>query len=268
MMNDPLHILVLAVLQIILAFVLFTVLGFVGRFTVSKIKSSDRIKNSKLFNLKEYLPNEEISELHQIFYLLMIIIFVFNILSLTFYWQDNVVIYILADIVISLYLAINVEGDSFKNKILLFMLIPFSSLTIPIFGMSAIFFLDCLHVLAFLYFIKVYYDKFMEYSETNSLGITIMLLFLIVFASFLFTIVVEGVTPLDSFNMVSNAFTSNGYTVLGKTDIGKVNAIFLVWSGFILSGVATATLAASLVMGHINSKFDNLEESIKRKRKD
>ena len=113
----------------------------------------------------------------------------------------------------------------------------------------------------------VYYNKFSEYTQTNSLGITIMLLFLIVFISFLFTIVVEDVSPLDSIAMVSNAFTSNGYAVLGSSGIGKVNALVLVWSGFLLSGVGTATLTVAIVMRHVNEKFDRLERLAKKNKK-
>ena len=95
-----------------------------------------------------------------------------------------------------------------------------------------------------------------------------MLLFLIVFVSFFITIVVEGVSPIDSIAMVSNAFTSNGYAILGSTGFGKLNAIFLVWSGFILSGVGTATLTVAIVMSHVNDKFDHLEDLVKKNKKD
>ena len=63
--------------------------------------------------------------------------------------------------------------------------------------------------------------------------------------------------------MVSNAFTSNGYAVLGDTPIGKLNSIFLVWGGYIISGVGTATLTAALVSRHFNKKFEDLEELIR-----
>ena len=94
-----------------------------------------------------------------------------------------------------------------------------------------------------------------------------MLLFIIIFISFFVTIVVEHVTPIDSIAMVSNAFTSNGYSILGTSGLGKVNAIFLVWSGFILSGVGTATLTVALVVKQVNHKFDHLENLIKKNKK-
>ena len=78
---------------------------------------------------------------------------------------------------------------------------------------------------------------------------------------------VEGKTPIDSLVMVSNAFTSNGYAVLGKTGLGKIDSLILVWGGFFLSGVGTATLAVGIVMRKTDEKFDRLEELIKKNKK-
>ena len=96
------------------------------------------------------------------------------------------------------------------------------------------------------------------------MGIAIILLFLIIFISFLATQVAEGANALDSLVMVSNAFTSNGYAVLGNSIAGKLDAIVLVWAGYILSGVGTATLTAAILTRHFNSKFEELEELIKK----
>jgi hypothetical protein len=70
--------------------------------------------------------------------------------------------------------------------------------------------------------------------------------------------------------MVSNAFTSNGYAVLGSSGVGKLNSILLVWSGYIISGVGTATLAAAIILKHshkrekeLNRRLDELESLIK-----
>lgn len=256
------------IVQLCTAIVIFAVLVYVGKFLFNKVKDSSYFESSKLFNLKEYLPYEQVTEIHQIYYLMMIVIFALNILYLLYYWKGNLTAFIFFDILVSIYLAKNIDVGPFKNKLLLFILVPFNSICVLIFSDSQIFFLHYLHALVFFYFIKVYYDKFMDYSETNSLGIAIMLLFLIVFISFLFTIPVENVSPLNSLVMVSNAFTSNGYAILGSSDLGKINSLVLVWSGFILSGVGTATLAVSIVMRHINAKFDELEESVKNNRKD
>ncbi|WP_405303789.1 hypothetical protein [Methanobrevibacter sp.] len=54
-------------------------------------------------------------------------------------------------------------------------------------------------------------------------------MFEIIFISFLLTQIVENVNPLDSPVMVSNAFTSNWYAVLGTSIAGKINYLVLVW---------------------------------------
>ena len=71
--------------------------------------------------------------------------------------------------------------------------------------------------------------------------------------------------------MVSNAFTSNGYAILGSSIIGKINEIFLVWSGYLLSGVGTATLTAAILKRHfdikdkeLNDKIDKLDNKIEK----
>ena len=127
-----------------------------------------------------------------------------------------------------------------------------------------------IHILVYAYFIKEYFDKFRKYTETNGLGITIILLFVIVFVSFIITLFVEGVEPLNSAVMVSNAFTSNGYAILGNSGIGKLTSMVLVWSGYILSGVGTATLTAAILLKHnqkrekeLNKRLDELESLIK-----
>ena len=97
-----------------------------------------------------------------------------------------------------------------------------------------------------------------------------MLLFTIVFASFIVTLFAEGVEPLNSAVMVSNAFTSNGYAILGQSGIGKLTSLVLVWSGYIISGVGTATLTAAILIRHnqkrekeLNERLDELESLIK-----
>ena len=76
--------------------------------------------------------------------------------------------------------------------------------------------------------------------------------------------IVENVSPLNSLVMVSNAFTSNGYSILGSSGWGKINSLVLVWSGFLLSGVGTATLTVAIVMKHVDKEFDRLEKLVKK----
>lgn len=253
------------VIEILIGIVLFSVLVQVSKYVLDKMTSSTFIGTSRLLNPHEYLPEEELSTIKQVFYLVIIVLIVVDILYSVVGWQANIIIFSVFDILLSLHFAIHVKWGSSKNKLLLFGLIPLGSMGLLYWGHYFLL-LDAIHLMILAYFIKVYYDKFVEYTETNSLGITIMLLFSIVFISFLITIVVEGVSPLDSLEMVSNAFTSNGYAVLGKTGLGKANAIFLVWSGFLLSCVGAATLSASIISKHIDKEFDRLEELARKKK--
>ena len=262
------EILIILIFQFILSLGIFLVLAYVGKFVHDKIKSESRFKNSKFLNIDEYLPEEEASTVKQIFYLIMILIFVTNIIYIIFGWRENSINLLLMDIIVSLYAVINGDISFSKNKLAYCLIIPFASLSYIMFYNNFISFMDFFHIFIFLYLIRLYFHKFLDYTETNSLGITILFLFGIVFVSFFITMFVENTMPLDSLAMVSNAFTSNGYSVLGNSTFGKINALILVWSGFLLSGVGTATLAVAIVMRYANDKFDHLEELVKKNKKD
>ena len=47
-----------------------------------------------------------------------------------------------------------------------------------------------------------------------------------------------------------------------------MNSLFLVWGGYILSGVGTATLTTALLSRHFNKRFEELEEMIKNNNND
>ena len=252
------------ILKFIAEIIVFLILMVVFSFILNKIHNSPH----KLLNPKEYFPEEEVHSLRQIFYLIMMGLFFINILYKLVFIQGDDLYLSIFDIFISLYVASRLDLSSLKNKILVLLLIPYGSLTFIIFGHNLAGLLDLIHVPVFIYLIKLYYDQFREYTESNGLGIAIILLFTIIFVSFLVTQVVESVNPLDALVMVSNAFTSNGYAVLGTSVAGKINSIVLVWGGYILSGVGTATLTTAILVKHFNSRFEELEELIKENNKE
>lgn len=254
------------IIQFIVVFGIFALLVYAAGFIVNKIKSSDTFKNSKFLNPTEYFPEEQISTLKQLFYLGMILLFIVIDLYLIFDWFDALNIVYSLDIIISAYLFINMRKETLKDRIILFLLIPFSSMSIILFGQTWLELFDLLHIFVYVYFIRVYYHKFVEYTENNGLGITIILLYAIILVSFIFTILVENVSPLDSIVMVSNAFTSNSFDAAGNSVIGKIDSLVLAWGGFILSGVGTATLSVSMIRRYTNTQFDNLENKIKNKK--
>ena len=256
----------LLIIQLLIAVGIFAVLVYVSKFIVNKVKSSSSLKNSRFYNLLEYFPVEKLYSLKQIFYLVMVCVFIVIVLYLFFGWDDGVIFISVLDILISIYLAFKTNTDSLKGKFILFLLIPFASIARLIFGFSIIILFDFFHIIAYLYFIQVYYRKFVNYTQNYGLGITILLLFAIVLVSFLFTILVEGVSPLDSMVMVSNAFTSNSFDASGNSIVGKLDSLVLAWGGFLLSAVGTATLAVSIIRRSVDQKFDEMEDLIKAKK--
>ncbi|MEE0938641.1 hypothetical protein [Methanobrevibacter sp.] len=238
-----------------------------GKFIYKKLKDS----KSRLFNPLEYFPEEEVQTLRQVFYLVMMLIFFVFILYIIVVPGNDFVGVAVVQLLVSLYIAFTLDYSSWKNKILFFLLIPYESIALIVFNEAIVLLpIYAIHVLVYAYLIKVYYGKFRNYTETNSLGITIILLFSIIFVSFIVTCFAENVDPLSSLVMVSNAFTSNGYAILGNTDIGKLTAIILVWGGYTISGVGTATLTVAILSRHykkreneLNKRLDELESLIK-----
>ena len=252
------------IIYIILGIAFFFGLYFVSSYILKYLK---RNRHKRLLNSTEYLPKEETQTLKQVFYLIIITLCFVDILySLVFWSSDDFYRhFIFYDVLVSLICCLAIKKDTLTEKIIMIFLIPLSSLLHSTLDDPAILLVILLavHFIGLAYVIKVYYGKFIHFTESNGLGISILLLFGLVFVSFIFTSFAEGKNLLDSLVMVSNAFTSNGYAVLGDTPIGKLNSLFLVWGGYILSGVGTATLTAALLSRHFNKRFEELEELIK-----
>ena len=251
-------------------FIILAVAFFFGLYLVSSyiIKYLKKNRHNRLLNASEYLPKEETQTLKQVFYLIIITLCFVDILYSIVFWasDDFYRHFIFYDTLVSLIACLAIKKDTTTEKIIMLFLIPLSSLLHSTLDDPAILLVILLavHFIGLAYVIKVYYGKFIHYTESNGLGISILLLFGLVFVSFIFTSFAEGKNLLDSLVMVSNAFTSNGYAVLGESPIGKLNSILLVWGGYILSGVGTATLTAALVSRHFNKRFEELEELIKK----
>lgn len=248
-------------------FILILIVFLIFYFLLNKVVNI--LKENRYFDSQQYLPVEEAHTLKQVFYLLIISgCFVYILASLTMVSNDNLYLS-LFDFSISTLCFLLMKKDTMKDKILLFFLIPFGSVSFLISDtFTLLIILDLFHMVALVFVMKYYYHKFMEYTENNGLGIAILLLYIIVFVSMLATHFTENKNLLDALVMSSNAFTSNGYAVLGDSIPGKINSLILVWSGYILSGVSTATLTAALLIKHFNKKFDELEKMIKENNKE
>ena len=257
----------LIIYEFVIAILIFGALFVAGKLIFKKLKDS----KSRVLNPLEYFPEEEVQTLRQVFYLVMMLIFFVFILYIIVVPGNDFMGVAVVQLLVSLYIAFTLDYSSWKNRVLFFLLIPYESIALIVFNESIVLLpIYAIHVLVYAYLIKVYYGKFRHYTETNSLGITIILLFSIIFVSFIVTCFAENVDPLNSLVMVSNAFTSNGYAILGNTGIGKLTAIFLVWGGYTISGVGTATLTVAILSRHykkreneLNKRLDELESLIK-----
>ena len=266
------------VFQIIVSLFIFGIIFIMGY----ALKDSITHKMNFFLNPLEYLPEEEIKSLKQVYYLILILILFVSIVN--FFFDNNIIMqnspefYVfnsVIDIIFSLYIGISIYDGSKKSKILIVFLIPLASIAFLLFGESVIEYWDFIRIPALLYIMKMFYDKFRTFTTLHNLEKSIFLLFAIIFITFIITLFVENEDPLNALVMVSNAFTSNGYSITGESVVGKIISIFLVWSGYIISGAATATLSAAILIAHFNrklnrydEKFENLENLIKELKDD
>ena len=244
------------VVQFLIEIALFLALTLIGSYIV-KIKPNNRHIS---FNINKYFPEDEIHTLRQVFYLTIMSACFINAMYVLVFINHNLLYFTILDVTLSLYIASTIDKSTSTRKLLILLLVPYGSLSYILFNNTLIGLLAFIHVPVFLYFMIYYYKKFREYTESNGLGITIILLFTIITVSFILTSFLENSNPLDAIVIVSNAFTSNGYTVLGNTMAGKINSLVLVWSGFIISGVGTATLTAAILTKHFNHKLKDYDD--------
>lgn len=253
-------------LQICVSILIFVILFSIAKFLMEKLKCS----SIKFLNPTEYLPKEEVQTLKQVYFLVMALLLFISIIN--FFFDNNIILsnspefyafHSILDVIVSVYIAsIIYDRSSNKSLILIFFLMPLASIAFLIFGESMLEYWDFLRIPAFIYLMKYFYDRFKNYTDRQGLGISIILLFAILFFSINITMFVENEDPLNAIVMVSNAFTSNGYAILGDTTGGKIDSIILVWSGYILSGAATATLTAAIMIRHFNGKLKSYDEKL------
>lgn len=243
-----------ALFQLSVVIIIFLVLTILGKVIYHTLKN----KYGNSINVNELLPEDEVHTLVQVYYLILMALCVVNIFYSLMGSGNDLYYFAIFDIALSLYFAITLDMSSWKNRVIWLLLVPYGSLVYPLFGLSLVIFADFLHAFLLIYLAKISLDKFVEYTKSNALGITIILLFAVIFAGFFITQYAEGENALDSLVIVSNQFTGNGYSVFGDTILGKMNSLLLVWGGYILSGVSAATLTAALLIKHFNKKFDEV----------
>ena len=203
----------------------------------------------------------------QVLYLILIMfiyICIINFFYDRFFEVSSIILlinYIIDIIVAVTAVAIFYDGTT-RSRIIYIFLMPLASISSLVFGGSLLEYWNFIRIPILLYVVIKLYHRFIEYTEENRLEKLILILISIVFTFLVVTIILENQNPINSLGMVSNAFTSNGYIVTGKTTGGVLSGTFLVWSGYIISSVGTATLAAAIVHRNSKRKFEKLEEKI------
>ncbi|MEE1151176.1 MAG: hypothetical protein UH242_09525, partial [Methanobrevibacter sp.] len=126
----------------------------------------DKIRNSdnRYLNPQEFLPEDEIHTLKQVFYLILMSLCFVTVLYTLISTKSDIPYLSFFDICLSLYIAITLDKSSLKNKILLIIIVPFGSMSYFFFGYTLVGLVDFIHVPVFLYFVKYYYNKFNHYT--------------------------------------------------------------------------------------------------------
>ena len=192
------------------------------------------IKN-RLLKAEEYIPKDEVHSLYQIGYLILSFTFLLDVSYFIFSPRTIVSPFSVMDIILSLFVIIFLyKKDSKKSLFFVFCLIPISSTVSLAFPNTPVFLFDCLHIIGLVYFAYYFINQFYHYTKHNNLGLTMLLLFSILCVSLFVTTLTERVGLIDAICMISNAFTSNGYAVLGTSYFGKLNGIVLVWEVYLV----------------------------------
>ena len=195
-----------ALFQLFVVIIIFLVLTLLGKVIYHTLKN----RYGKSISINELLPEDEVHTLVQVFYLILMALCVVNVFYSIMGSGNDLYFFAIFDVALSLYFAITLDMSSWKNRIIWMILIPYGSLVYPLFGLSLVILADFIHAFIFIYFAKLNLDKFVEYTNSNALGLTIILLFTVIFAGFFITQYAEGTNALDSPVIVSNQFTGNG----------------------------------------------------------
>ena len=108
------------VINLVTTIFVFILLFTIGRAIYTKLKSSD----SRFLNPREYLPEDEISTLKQVYYLIMMLLFFILIIYGLFITTPDIRTVAALEIVIILYATVTLDYNSWKDRLLFILLIP------------------------------------------------------------------------------------------------------------------------------------------------
>ncbi|MDO5849640.1 MAG: hypothetical protein Q4P14_00370 [Methanobacteriaceae archaeon] len=222
-------------------------------------------------NTENWMPNEQTQELRQVFYLILaglLFIDLYYLILINTSYSHDLVNFAIFDLILSIFAGIYVfdKDNLIKTIILLITLVPLTSyalFSLDGITMDIFIIIEIIHSIGIIFIIIETILRFREYSKSNRLGYTILILYMIVFICVFLTTKAENLNILDSLVYCSNAFTSNGYGLVNATNyFGKIISIVLVWSGYLLSGVGTALLTLALVNNYYKNKLKEQEDKI------
>ena len=223
-------------IQILVSIGIFLLLCFQAEY----FKKIIRRYIHKVMDPHEYFPKEEILAFRQAHYLVLILFIYITIINFCFgkYFEISRGMFIfnsMVDIIISLIIIMVFYRCRTKSRILSLMLMPLPSIASLVFGGTQLGFWNFLRIPALLYVVVISYHKFLDFSEKNEVGKMILLLLSIIFFCLILTIIFENQNPMNSLAMVTNAITSNGYSVPTDSAGGVLTSTFLAWTGYVLS---------------------------------
>ena len=217
----------------------------------------NRVKN---VDVEVFLPQDEMHYLKQIFYLGMSGLFLIGFFALYLVPSTDFTILVI-DFIVAIVAIVYIADKRPWRFILSLLLIPSGSV-FYLLNITLPFWIYIIHFIGIFITAIFFIKRFWTYTKNNNLGLTVIIFIGILALGFGVTLYSEHATFLDSLVMISNAFTSNGYTVLGKTSGGKFTSILLVWGGYLLSGVGTATLCAAIINNSFRKKLKEQEEEV------
>ena len=217
----------------------------------------------KSYNIEseQFLPEDEIHYLRQIFYLLVPIILIFGLIA-TLIFNERLENYFIVESILSTASMIAIlykSNNKILNLIMGVLLIPAPSI-FNLLGGEAPNILIILHCIGIILGSLYLLNKFREFTIQKELKLVVVVFVVIITSGLFITAYSENAGLLNTVSLVSNAFTSNGYTIVGTTLYGKLTNIYLVWGGYLLSGVGTATLTAGILNSHFKKQKKDLEE--------
>lgn len=247
----------LANIELILLYLVYFIL-IIAIFAINKF-------SLKSYNIEseQFLPEDEIHYLRQIFYLLtptlLILGFIGAILSNN---PEARGYYFIIASILSTISIISILYNSHKkilNIIIAILLIPAASI-FKIMGGQSPTILLIIHFIGIILSSIYLFKKFIDFTTKKDLSLLVIIFVIFVVSGFFITGYGEKTNLVNTIVLVSNAFTGNGYSIVGESIYGKITSIYLVWGGYLLSGVGTATLTAGILSVYFKKQQKEIKE--------